>query len=279
MENRTTVIIHTHNAADHIAECIESARLLSDQIHVIDMESTDTTVEIAKKKGASVFFVPMQNYVEPVREFGIRTAKTDWIFILDADERITPELATEIHNVIARRVTDEAIPSESNHRSVSSLPMTIDSKNTAYFKVARKNIFGRKKWLQHGNWWPDYQTRLIKLEAFKSWPKAIHSTPQIEGNSALLKNPILHYFHGNIESMVEKTILFEDIESDLLFKAGRTVSTPTFFRKFAGELFRRLIKHAGFMDGEIGIIENVYQAFSKTITYLYLYEKKKSSAV
>ena len=76
--------------------------------------------------------------------------------------------------------------------------------------------------------------------------------------------------------MVEKTTLFEDIESGLLYEADRKVSTPIFFRKFAGDLFRRLIKYRGFMDGEVGIIENVYQAFSKTITYLFLYDKKKS---
>ncbi len=266
MENSITVVIHTHNTEKDIEECITSAKLLTDAVNVIDMESSDKTVEIAKQHGASIFNVPMAHYVEPVREFGIRTAKTDWVFILDADERITPELANEIQGVIARTDT-----------TGRSNPITdSNSRMTTYFKVPRKNIFGRKKWLQHGNWWPDFQTRLIKLSAFKSWPKKIHATPEIDGEVGLLKNPILHYFHGDIETMVEKTTLFEDIESGLLYEANRPVSTPTFFRKFAGELFRRLIKYRGFMDGEVGIIENVYQAFSKTITYLFLYEKKKS---
>ena len=74
--------------------------------------------------------------------------------------------------------------------------------------------------------------------------------------------------------MVDKTINFENIESDLLLKANKPVATITFFRKFFGELFRRLIVKKGFMDGIIGIMESIYQAFSKTITYLLLYEKK-----
>ena len=74
--------------------------------------------------------------------------------------------------------------------------------------------------------------------------------------------------------MVEKTLLFEDIESDLLYEANKKVTIFTFFRKFLGELYRRLIKHPGFMDGTVGIIECIYQAYSKTITYLFLYEKK-----
>lgn len=89
----------------------------------------------------------------------------------------------------------------------------------------------------------------------------------------LLNNPILHYFHGDIGQMVNKTMVFEDIESELLFEAERPVYTLTFFRKFFGELFRRLILNKGFMDGTIGIIESFYQAYSKTITYLFLYEK------
>ena len=74
--------------------------------------------------------------------------------------------------------------------------------------------------------------------------------------------------------MVKKTVIFEDIESNLLLKAKKTSGTKTFFRKYLAELYRRLIKNLGFLDGPFGIIESIYQAFSKTITYLFLYEKQ-----
>ena len=139
--------------------------------------------------------------------------------------------------------------------------------------IYRKNII-LGKWLKHGGWWPDEQMRLINREAFRLWPKNIHSTPQVEGKMGYLQEPFLHYFHGNLETMVKKTVLFENIESELLFKANKPASTLTFFRKYFGELWRRLIAKQGLFDGEIGIIESIYQAFSKTITYLFLYEKK-----
>lgn len=261
--NKLTIIIHTHNEEHNITECITSARLLSEEILVVDMESSDKTVALAKSQNAPVITFPFSHYVEPARAFGIEKAKTDWIFILDADERISPELAKEVAILIKAR----------------AMPGIDTSDAPTHYKVPRKNIFGKKKWLQHGGWWPDHQMRLINKTFFNSWPKEIHSTPEIEGRMGYLKQPILHYFHGDLEKMVQKTTVFENIEAGLLYDANRPVSTATFFRKFLGELYRRLIKHAGFMDGPIGIIESIYQAYSKTITYIYLYEKKNSRSV
>ena len=88
-----------------------------------------------------------------------------------------------------------------------------------------------------------------------------------------------HLFHGDLEQMVQKTTVYEAIEADLLFKANRPASTVIFFRKFIGELYRRMYKNKGYADGDLGVIESIYQAFSKTITYLFLYEKKNSRSV
>lgn len=266
-QTNITIIIHTYNEAHNIAECIESARILTNTIIVVDMESTDGTQEMVKKTAVPLVTFPFSYYVEPARAFGIQQAQTDWVFIMDADERMTPEVAKEIQSVI----NNELYTKELTKQEIQSIQ--------TYFKVPRKNIFGRTKWLEHGGWWPDAQMRLINKRFFKSWPQAIHSTPIIEGQMGLLTKPFLHYFHGDIEKMVEKTIIYENIEANLLHQAQKPVSTPTFFRKFFGELFRRLIKKQGFKDGHIGIIESIYQAFSKTITYIYLYEKKKSSTV
>jgi len=262
MIREITVLIYTRNEEINITECIKSARLLSDQIIVIDMESNDRTIEIAKKLRANIISFPYLHYVEPARKFGIEKAATDWVFILDADERITPELAAEIGKII------------NLESRIQNSELAADNLKFAAYCVPRKNIFGKKKWLKHGGWWPDRQIRLINKKHFVDWPKEIHSTPRINGNRGYLKQPLLHYFHGDLASMVDKTLIFEKIESDLLYKADRSATTLTFFRKFSGELFRRLVKQAGFMDGKIGIIESIYQAFSKTVTYLFLYEKK-----
>lgn len=267
MNDSITIVIHTHNEEQNIEECITSARLLSSNMLVVDMESSDKTVTLAKKHDVKVLTFPFSYYVEPARAFAIEQTKTEWVFILDADERITPELAHEIEQLLIKR---------KQHQKDNT---TLDLETPSYYKIPRQNIFGRKKWLKHGGWWPDHQMRFINKMYFKSWPKEIHSTPDIQGKLGYLENPMIHYFHGDLEKMVEKTMVFENIESQLLFEAGRPVNSFTFFRKFFGELYRRLIKNAGFMDGPIGIIESLYQAYSKTITYIYLYEKKNSRTV
>jgi len=261
-----SVLIQTHNEEKHIEACIHSAKLLTDNIVVVDMESTDKTIELAKKLDIETYMFPYSHCVEPAREFGIRKANTSWVMILDADERITKELAKEIKIVVNREFT----LSEAEGSKVDSKKEEI-----THYKIPRKNMFGGTKWLKHGGWWPDYQIRLINTEAFITWPNNIHSTPQIKGNIGYLTSPFIHQFHGNLTSMVQKTIVFENIEAELLFRAKKSVSTFTFFRKFLGELWRRLLKEKGFLDGEIGIIESIYQAFSKTITYLFLYEKNR----
>lgn len=244
-----SVVIQTYNEEANIKECIESARQLTDSIIVVDTESTDRTVELAKQEHVPVYCHPFVEYVEPVRNFAIKKATTPWVFLLDADERFTPELISEIN----RRIDKE--------------PFT-------YYKVSRKEYFGKKTWLKHGGWWPNHIIRLINTKSFVNWPPAIHSTPEINGTCGMLEHSILHFSKNDYEVIVNKTINFEDKESELLYKADRPVSRNTFFRKFFGELYRRLIKKQGFRDGTIGLIESLYQAFSKTITYLYLYEKK-----
>ncbi len=277
MKNKATVIIYTHNEEKNIKDCINSARRLTNDIIVIDSQSTDKTIEIVKKEGVSFYSCPYRLYVESAREFGIQKAKSDWVFILDADERVTKELAREITETIRSQDYVKSINLiKKQFPDANQVRVPLNNIAISHYKIPRKNIFGNK-WLKHGGWWPDYQIRLINKKFLKNWPKQIHSTPKIEGGMGYLKNPLVHYFHGDLDTMVKKTIVFENLEADLLFQAHRSVSTCIFFRKFLGEFYRRTLKNLGFLDGEIGIIEGIYQAFSKTITYLFLYEKKIKS--
>lgn len=252
-----TVIVYASNDERNIERAVLSAHLLTTNVVLIDIGSTDRTTDIAKRLGAHVVTFEPTPYVELVRMEGIRHAKTDWAFILDSDEVITAELADRITSILTYQKTDIQHPLYS-------------------YGIPRKNIFGKSKWLKHGGWWPDFQTRLIKRSALREWPSVIHSTPKIEGARINIREPLMHYSHGDFSQMVHKTIKFEGVESNLLFKAGKQASTITFFRKFLGELYRRLIKQKGFLDGKEGFAESIYQAYSKTVTYLLLYEKNRS---
>lgn len=246
------VVITVYNEGQHIQECIKSAQLLTDNITVIDTQSTDNTKQLALEAGVQVYSYPYLSYVEPSRNFAIEKVDADWVLILDADERITQEAADEILK-------------------------TIGTTDKSHFLVPRKNIMARKRWLRYGGWYPDNIIRLILKKDFVDWPKAIHSTPQINGEPGILNNPLIHYFQPSLEFVVNKTATYEDIESDLLFMAHKKVNTIVLFRKFLGELYRRLILKRGYMDGTYGIIQSLYQAFSKTITYIFLYEKYEES--
>jgi glycosyltransferase involved in cell wall biosynthesis len=251
MRGSIIIVFQVKNEEAQIKEAIISARLLSKNIVVMDMHSSDKTREISRKNGAKVLAIPDSAYVEPVRNLAFELTDSDWVLILDADERLTKELAHEIKTVLQNQ-----------------------KDQFTHFSLPRLNIFAGKIKFKHGGWWPDYQIRLIKRSAFVNWPKNIHSTVQVSGKQGKLNNPFLHYFHGDLSLMVEKTEKFEDIEADLLLKANRNVKINTFFRKYFGELYRRLLKHRGWADGSYGTIESLYQAYSKTITWLFLYEKK-----
>lgn len=243
------VVLTVFNEEHHVTACIQNARRLTDTIIVVDTESTDDTARLAAKEGVPVYSFPYKRYVEPSRNFAIGKAKADWVFILDADERLPDPLIREIKEVV----------SNTEH---------------SYFKVGRNNIFAGRWPLTYGGWNSDSIIRLIRKRDFIEWPEAIHSTPKIKGSLGYLKNVLDHHFHPNLENMVSKTALFENMESQLLFEAKRDASVPIFFRKFFGELYRRLIKGEGYKDKTPGVIEAVYQAYSKTVTYLYVYEKK-----
>ena len=88
-----SVVINTYNAEEHLAECLEAVKDF-DEIVVCDMESTDHTVEIAKRYGCKVVTFPKGNIriCEPARQFAIGSASHPWVLVVDADEIITPEL-------------------------------------------------------------------------------------------------------------------------------------------------------------------------------------------
>jgi glycosyltransferase involved in cell wall biosynthesis len=249
MLNKITVVFQVKNEEGQIKDAVKSAQLLTKSVVVMDMKSSDQTAKRARSAGAKIISIPTSEYVEPVRNLAFSKTNSKWVLILDADERLTEQLASEIKKAIS-----------------SPSPIT-------HYAIARLNIFNNRPFY-HGGWWPDYQTRLIKKSAFINWPKNIHSTVKVDGQAGVLKHYFLHYFHGDLQQMVKKTIKFENIESSLLFNAGRKVTVGTFFRKYLGELYRRLFKYQGWRDGAYGIIEGLYQAYSKTITWLLLYEKK-----
>jgi len=253
MKPKISVNIIARNEEKKIVDCLISARLLADEIVLVDMESTDRTAKIGQKYADKIYSYPKVGYVEPARKFGIEKCHGDWVFILDADERITPKLALEIKEKI---------------KSADS--------NIGAFAVPRANYnFG--VWLKHGGWWPDYQVRLIRKSSFIDWPKKIHSFPKVKGEIINLEEPFNHFAIDSIEQMMERTIRYSQREAELLKQAGVRSNLLIMVRKMLGEFYRRGIKMRGFLDGVPGAIQVIYQTYSVFITMARLWEYQRQN--
>lgn len=245
---KLSVIILTKNEKEMIKDCLSSVIDIADEIIVIDDESTDKTLEIAKSFNAKIFIHKKVDFANQ-RNFGLSKATGDWILYLDADERPTPELKQEI-NQITR-----------NPELVTSKPV-----NCYYLK--RQNYY-------LGYPWPYLEKiqRLFKKESLKGWYGELHESPIIEGKTGTLKNNLIHFTHRDLTSMLNKTIEWSKIEAELRFKAGHPqVCWWRFLRVMLTQFWNYYIIQKGYKAGTVGIIESFYQAFSIFMTYARLYE-------
>ncbi len=249
VKNLVSVIIIAKNEEKKLPDCLKSVKW-ADEIILVDTSSTDKTVPIAKKYGAKVIEHTSGSFSD-WRNAGLKAAKGDWIFYIDADERVTNELKIEIEKEI------------SEQRAVNS--------ETAYAVPRRNIIFGRE--FKHGGQWPDYQMRFFRKDVLKGYKNDLHETAEFEGKEGKLIHPLIHIKHDNLSDMVTKTNKWSEIEAKLLFDGGHPKMVGwRFLRIMATEGWIRLVKQKGLLDGPEGIIYSIYQMWSKFVTYGKLWE-------
>ncbi len=243
---KLSAIILTEDEEANISECLKSVSFADEKI-VVDAGSSDKTVEVAKKEGASVFVNPFVDFAKQ-RDFALSVAKGDWLLYIDADERVTTELKEEILKQINLKDTFSA------------------------FDIPRKNIRLGGKLMKFGGWWPDYVTRLFRRKDLSGWYGEVHESPKVEGEVGKLVNPFLHYGR-DLNRIVLKTADWSGVEAKLLFEAGHPPVTWWRLAKIScSEFWNRFIILQGFRDGTPGLIEAIYQSFSRFITYARLWE-------
>ena len=243
-----SVIVITKNASTKIKDCLESLKF-ADEIIIVDSGSTDDTVRLSKSYGAIVIKVETVGFVFS-RNAGAKVAKGEWLFYVDADERVTPELK----EMVTERIN------ASTHQRINA------------FRIYRKNII-LGKWLQHGGWWPDPVHRLIKKSAFKEWRGELHEYPVVSGEVGLIEEPLTHNSKDSVAEMVVNSCLFAPIEAELKFKAGHPpVKIHHFVLAMWREFWVRGVLKAGWLDGIAGIIEIIYQMFHQFMVYSILWQ-------
>ena len=248
-KEKISIIIVARDEEKMIENCFASA-IFADEIILLDGGSIDRTLEIAKKYKVKIVRQESKEVDWGAwHNQGIKEASNDWIFYLDADERITPELEREIKDIIK----DES-------RAFSA------------FAVPRLNVLLGKE-MFFGGWYPDYQIRLFRKDKIDKWIGKLHERPVFEGQLGYLKQPIKHLTHRDLASMVEKTNDWSLIEAKLLYEAHHPPMVPwRFFRIMLTEFWERGIKKQGWRDGAVGWIEIIYQMFSRFMTYAKLWE-------
>lgn len=251
MKNLSVLII-AKNEEEMIGECLESVSW-ADEVVVTDTGSTDKTEDIARKHKVRVEeFTKGKNYSD-WRNYALTKAKNEWILFVDADERVTPELRDEVEKTIE------------------------DPGSFSGFAIPRRNILLGHE-MRHGGWSPDYVLRLIKKDHIRGYKGEVHEQPEIEGEVGKLKEPFIHITHRSLTEMVEKTNTWSEIEARLMYEANHPkMNVLRFFGAMVREFWYRAILKLGFLDGPVGVIEIMFQVFSKFVVYAKLWEMQTNA--
>lgn len=257
-----SVVLATYNEEKNLPLCLDSVKNLTDEIIVVDGSSKDNTVKIAKKYGAKVKITDNPPIFHINKQKAIDMATGDWIFQLDADERVTLELAEEIKKTLSDF-------SEDSH-TVSDVAQNDSSDINGYW-VPRKNFFlGR--FLMKGGQYPDYTLRLYKRGKGKLPQKDVHEQAVVEGKVGYLNNPLLHFADKKFSRYLMRYNRYTDLISNEL-KDKKIGYNPIMILKYMLVLpvwwfLLSYFRHKGFMDSWQGFIFSFFSSLRFPVSYV-----------
>ena len=242
-----TAIVLTYNEAEQIQTCIETLRF-ADRILVFDSFSSDDTVRIARQSGAEVIQHTFVNYADQ-RNAALSAVEgqTEWVLFIDADERISSELAAEIR--------DKLSPAE-----------------IAGWKLPRHNyIFG--KLTKGAGWFPDYQTRLLRVGKARYDPqRQVHEIVLLDGPVGVMDNPIVHYNYKNLTHFKDKQERYVRYEARILYECGIQPKARNFVVQPLRQFYWRYVTLGGYRDPWHGLKLSLLMAWYEYQKYRLLAE-------
>jgi len=222
-----SVVVITKNEADNVEACLKSVPW-ADEIIVVDDNSADNTVEIAKRFTDRVFSRKM-DIEGRHRNYAYSLAKNDWVLSLDADERASAELGLELERLFAAERKDKA------------------------YTIPIKTFIG-DRWIRYAGWYPAPKVRLFHKDFFKYEEAEVHPRVFINGSCGHLKGDIVHYsykdFHDFFVSLNNQTTL----EARKWFKERRKLNILKVYRKGLSRFLKAYIQKSGFKDGFLGFV-------------------------
>ena len=247
---KITATIITYNEAEHIRAACESVAW-ADEILVVDAESTDETRTIAEACGARVITRKWPGFAEQ-KQFAAQSATHEWVFSLDADERVSAELRASIEDLL----------------------YTPDAQLADGYRVARRSFY-MNRWIRGGGWYPDYQLRLYR-RARGRWAGAhIHESVQMDTGAriATLAGDLLHYSvrdAAHHHRMIGER--YAPLAARKLYEEGRRTTPLKIATVGAATFFRNFILKGGFRDGLAGYAIARFAAHHAFLKYLLLWE-------
>lgn len=256
MEPKISIVINTLNEEANIAECIRSVQGLADEVVVCDMQSDDRTVEIAQSLGARIVSIErMEGKYQTMRYLGVKAASHEWVFVIDADERMTEALAKRLREVAQDSGVD-----------------VVRCSNLYWY-------FGG--WVYHGGFfsdnWPRFFRRRVFISNYQEQPLQAHRDwAALEGVPRTLVLPsscrLLHCAYPTIEKYMCKTLgMYARIEAQQYSEQGRRFSLLRLIGGPAKAFVRTFFARQGFRDGLRGFILCVLFAGYRFATWANLW--------
>lgn len=271
---KLSVVLATRNEEENIGRCLEAVKNIADEIIIFDENSTDKTVEIAKRYEAKVFLEPHHDNFHITKQKAIDMATGEWILQLDADEVVTPELAIQIIAIINNK--DPKIKENKLFRRHQELIEARDGKIgtntgeiTAYF-IPRRNMFLGKP-LIHAGVYPDGVIRFFKKGNAK-WPcVSVHEQMKVNGQVGWLSGDLLHYDSPTLTRYFVRLNRYTDLQAQDL-NNSRILKNIWTFLKYTVYLplftfLNLFLRHAGFKDGVRGFLWSFFSSLHFPIAY------------
>lgn len=270
---KLSVVLAVCNEEENIGRCLMAVKDIADEIIVLDEYSTDKTVEIAKEYGAKVFEEPHHEIFHITKQKAIEKATGDWILQLDADEVVTPKLASEIKETIENPVKRD-IPSlfARHQRAVEKRDgkLGVNTGEIVAFFLPRRNMFLGKP-LIHAGVYPDAVIRLIKKGKAYLPAKSVHEQMVISGEVSWLSNDLLHYDSPTLVRYLWRANRYTELTAGEFAKkrVGKNILNLIFFSTIKPlVVFLKLyIRHKGFLDGIRGFLWSAFSALHHQIAY------------
>ena len=249
-----TALIHTLNERDYIEDCLRSIEW-ADEIYLVDSFSSDGTVDFVREKFPRAR-IEQREYLGAAsqKNYAIDRAQYDWIFYIDADERVTPKLRQEI-----LRTLDGPLP---------VWAYSVGRRN--YMMGARVRFSGLQR---------DRVTRLFHRKHARYPNRRVHADLLVDGSTGRLRHKMDHFYVRNFDHMIKKMTRYAEWGAAQMFLEGKTTSAFGILGHSAGKFLRDFVVNLGFLDGTRGVISvgmHVYYTFWKYAKLWELQQLKRS---